>query len=77
MLDAENLRGGMRELGVPVIGVNVIPQPNTNDIAIADEFYRRIEILKKEIPPDIEASVGYDFSTLRRAGRWRRWRRRC
>jgi multidrug efflux pump len=64
VLDAENLRGGMRELGEPVIGINVIPQPNTNAIAIADEYYRRIEILKKEIPSDIEASVGYDFSTF-------------
>ena len=64
VLDAENLRGGMRRLGEPMIGINVVPQPNTNAIAIADEFYRRLEILKKEIPPDVEATVGYDFTTF-------------
>ena len=64
VLDAENLRGGMRREGIPVLGINVIPQPNTNAIAIADEYYRRMEILKKEIPPDINVSVGYDFSSF-------------
>jgi multidrug efflux pump len=68
VLDAENLRGGMRRLGEPMIGLNVVPQPNTNAIAIADEFYRRMEILKKEIPADVEATIGYDFTTfVRRA----------
>jgi multidrug efflux pump len=62
VLDAENLRGGMRVLGVPMVGINVIPQANANAVAIADEFYRRMEILKREIPKDVQASVGYDFT---------------
>ncbi len=64
VLDAENLRAGMRLLGVPMIGINVIPQANANAVAIADEFYRRMEILKKEIPKDVETTVGYDFTTF-------------
>ena len=64
VLDAENLRSGMRIQGVPMIGVNVVPQANANAVAIADEFYRRMEILKKEIPKDVEATVGYDFTTF-------------
>jgi len=64
MLDAEDLRGGLKSEGVPMIGVAVVPQPNTNAIAIADEFYRRMQLLRGEIPPDIKVDVGYDFTTF-------------
>jgi len=64
VLDAENLRTGMRILGVPMIGVNVLPQANANAVNIADEFYRRMKLLEKEIPKDIETTVGYDFTTF-------------
>ena len=64
VLDAENLRSGMRIQGVPMIGINVVPQANANAVAIADEFYRRMEILKKEIPEDVRTTVGYDFTTF-------------
>ncbi|MBX7184933.1 MAG: efflux RND transporter permease subunit [Vicinamibacteria bacterium] len=64
VLDAENLRTGMRILGVPMIGVNVLPQANANAVSIADEFYRRMKLLEKEIPKDIETTVGYDFTTF-------------
>ena len=61
-LEAENMRSGGRILGVPNIGIAVIPQPNTNAIAIADEFHRRLETLKKEIPEDYTLEIGYDFT---------------
>ncbi|MGE0455294.1 MAG: efflux RND transporter permease subunit [Vicinamibacteria bacterium] len=64
VLDAEDLRRGLKRMGVPMIGVAVVPQPNTNAVAIADEYYRRMEILKKEIPKDIVVDVGYDFTTF-------------
>ncbi|MFO0548500.1 MAG: efflux RND transporter permease subunit [Polyangiaceae bacterium] len=57
-----NTRAGVKKEGVPVIGVAVIPQPNTNAIAIADEFYRRLELIKKDLPPEYEIEVGYDFT---------------
>jgi multidrug efflux pump len=62
-LSAENLRTGVRQLGVPLVGVALIPQPNTNAIAIADEFYRRMEEIQRVLPPDVTAEVGYDFTT--------------
>lgn len=62
-LSAENQRAGMRMLGLPMVGVAVIPQPNTNAIAIADEFYRRLEQIKRELPPEYKAEIGYDFTT--------------
>ncbi|MDX2176915.1 MAG: efflux RND transporter permease subunit [Candidatus Sumerlaeia bacterium] len=61
-LSAENLRSGNRSLGVPMIGVAVIPQPNTNAIAIADEFYRRLDSLRAALPDDIKLDLGYDFT---------------
>jgi multidrug efflux pump len=62
-LGAENLRTGNKLGGMPVIGVAVIPQPNTNAIAIADEFYRRLEDIRKVAPADFAIGVGYDFTT--------------
>jgi multidrug efflux pump len=61
-LAAENLRTGTKEGGVFSIGVAVIPQPNTNAIAIADEFYKRLEVVKKQVPADVAVEVGYDFT---------------
>ncbi|MFO7179261.1 MAG: efflux RND transporter permease subunit [Pseudomonadota bacterium] len=61
-LSAENLRSGVKRVGVPMVGVAIIPQPNTNAIAIADEFYRRLEDVKKVLPPEYQADIGYDFT---------------
>jgi multidrug efflux pump len=61
-LGAENLRTGFKSDLIYRIGVAVIPQPNTNAIAIADEFHRRLEQVKKEVPSDVTVEVGYDFT---------------
>lgn len=61
-LGPENFRTGLKSNGLMRIGVAVIPQPNTNAIAIADEFHKRLELVKKEVPPDIKIEVGYDFT---------------
>jgi multidrug efflux pump len=61
-LGAENLRAGNKSDLLYRIGVAIIPQPNTNAIAIADEFYKRLEQVKKEVPPDVTVDVGYDFT---------------
>ena len=61
-LAAENLRTGTKEGLLFSIGVAIIPQPNTNAIAIADEFYKRLEIVKKEVPSDVIVEIGYDFT---------------
>ncbi len=61
-LGAENVRTGVKRDLVYSIGVAVIPQPNTNAIAIADEFHKRLEQVKKEVPQDVTMEVGYDFT---------------
>ncbi|MCX6215781.1 efflux RND transporter permease subunit [Spirosoma sp.] len=44
------------------IGVFVEPQRGANAIAIADEFYKRLKDLRKEIPADYELTIGKDFT---------------
>ncbi|MEY4543889.1 MAG: multidrug transporter AcrB [Pseudomonadota bacterium] len=61
-LSAENLRTGIRDKGIPIVGVAIIPQPNTNAIAIADAFYKRLEEIKRVLPPEYQAEIGYDFT---------------
>jgi len=61
-LGPENLRAGFKSDRLYRIGVAIIPQPNTNAIAIADEFHKRLEQVKKEVPSDVTVEVGYDFT---------------
>ncbi|MBC7450619.1 MAG: efflux RND transporter permease subunit, partial [Cytophagales bacterium] len=64
LLGAENEETIMRESGVPKIGLGLIPQPGTNYIEIADEFYKRVELLKKDLPSDISLKVALDSTTF-------------
>lgn len=58
----ENIRNLMKRNGAPAVGVVLRPQPGANQIAIADEMYRRLELIKKDLPEDIQASVGFDLT---------------
>jgi hydrophobe/amphiphile efflux-1 (HAE1) family protein len=60
VLGAENEETILREGGVPMIGLGVVPQPGANYIAIADEFYKRMEIIKKDLPKDLTLDVALD-----------------
>lgn len=63
----ENIRNLMKRNGAPAVGVVLRPQPGANQIAIADEMYRRLELIKKDLPEDIQASVGFDLTQYVRA----------
>ncbi|NUM72381.1 MAG: efflux RND transporter permease subunit, partial [Ignavibacteriaceae bacterium] len=56
----ENDRSILRRDGVPMVGVVLVPQPGSNAIEIADEFYKRVEQIKKDVPADLELKVGFD-----------------
>ncbi|MEW6508259.1 MAG: efflux RND transporter permease subunit [Bacteroidota bacterium] len=58
----ENDRSILRRDGVPMVGVVVIPQPGANHIQIADDFYTRVEQIKKDLPEDISLAVGFDVT---------------
>ena len=46
--------------GVNAVGLAIIPQPGANNITIADEFYKRLDQIKKSIKSDIEINVLID-----------------
>ena len=61
ILAPEEERSGLRGSGgVPMVSVNLIPQPGSNHIAIADEFYRRTGQIMKDLPEDIKTSIVMD-----------------
>ncbi|MCB9206577.1 MAG: efflux RND transporter permease subunit [Ignavibacteriales bacterium] len=58
----ENDKSILRRDGVPMVGVVLVPQPGANYIDIADEFYKRIDQIKKDLPADIELGIGFDVT---------------
>ncbi|MDH5603577.1 MAG: efflux RND transporter permease subunit, partial [Cyclobacteriaceae bacterium] len=68
-LGAEAEKSMLRGNGViPMIGIAMQPQPGANYIDIVDEAFRRTEIMKRELPPDIELDVAMDKTiTIRKA----------
>jgi multidrug efflux pump len=60
VLGPENEETVLKGNGVPMIALAVIPQPGSNYVAIADEFFKRLEQIKKEMPADISVNVGLD-----------------
>ncbi len=48
--------------GVEGISLALIPLPGSNHIQIADEFFKRLEEVKKNIPSGTTLDVGYDKS---------------
>lgn len=61
-LGAENERTILKRDGIPMVGVVLIAQAGANNIAIADEFYRRLDQMKKNLPSDIETGIGFDVT---------------
>ena len=61
-LGPENLRSILRRDGTPMVGVVLIPRSGANYISIVDEFNRRVEEIKRDLPPDVELGLGFDSS---------------
>jgi len=68
-LGAEAERTLLRGNGViPMVGIALQPQPGSNAIEIVDEAFRRLDIMKKDLPPDIVLDVAMDKTiTIRKA----------
>ncbi len=58
----ENDRSILKRDGIPMVGIVLVPQPGANQIEIVDEFYKRVEQIKKDLPEDIELGVGFDVT---------------
>ena len=60
VLGPENEESGLKESGVPMIMLAIIPQPGSNYVSISDEFYKRLADIKRDVPADMKLDVGMD-----------------
>ncbi len=60
VLGPENIESVLKESGVPMIALAVVPQPGSNYVSISKEFYKRFEQIKKEVPEDIKLDIALD-----------------
>lgn len=60
VLGPENEETILKESAIPMIALAIIPQPGSNYVAIADEFYKRYDALKKDVPKDFKLNIALD-----------------
>ncbi|MEN9497759.1 MAG: hypothetical protein RL750_658, partial [Bacteroidota bacterium] len=60
VLGPENEETVLKGNGIPMIALAVVPQPGSNYVSISDEFFKRLEQIKKEMPSDVTVSIGLD-----------------
>ena len=60
VLAAENEQTILKESGRPMIGLALVPQPGANYIEIANEFYKRYDLIKQEVPSYIQLDIAID-----------------
>jgi HAE1 family hydrophobic/amphiphilic exporter-1/multidrug efflux pump len=60
VLASENLETKFTESGNPMVAVAIIPQPGTNYLEIAEQFYAEVNKLKKDLPSDIKLDIALD-----------------
>jgi HAE1 family hydrophobic/amphiphilic exporter-1/multidrug efflux pump len=59
----ESLEQSWKYNGVNAVGIVLIPQPGANNIQIADDFYKKLEAIKKNNKSDIEMNILLDNTT--------------
>jgi multidrug efflux pump len=59
-LGPENEESSLKESGIPMIALAIIPQPGSNYVTISNDFYKRYEQIKKEMPADISLNIALD-----------------
>ena len=60
MLGPENEESVLRESNVPMVGLALVPLPGSNYVEISEEFYKRLEQIKKDVPQDIKLDIAMD-----------------
>ncbi|MCF8339976.1 MAG: efflux RND transporter permease subunit, partial [Chitinophagaceae bacterium] len=64
ILAPENEESITRKNNILSVNLSVIAQPGSNQVAIADELYKRLEVIKKDLPKDIILEIGFDRTTF-------------
>jgi multidrug efflux pump len=60
VLGSANEETIFKESGVPMVALAIVPQPGANYVQIAKDFYKRLDQIKKDLPPDISVKVALD-----------------
>lgn len=60
VLGPENEETSLRQSGVGMVGMGIIPQPGANYLDIASEFYKRYDQLQKDLPKDLKLNIASD-----------------
>lgn len=60
VLGPENEESVLRESRIPMVGLAIVPLPGSNYVAISDEFYKRMDQIKAEVPDDITLNIALD-----------------
>jgi hydrophobe/amphiphile efflux-1 (HAE1) family protein len=62
----ENEETSAKFNGVEGISLGIVPLPGANEIKIADEFYKRLDEIKKSLPEGTTLDVGFDKTKFER-----------
>ncbi len=60
--EPKEVRTGFRRNGKNTVTLAIVAQPGSNHVAIADEFYKRTEEIRRNLPEGMEALYGRDTS---------------
>jgi multidrug efflux pump len=60
VLGPENEETSLRESRITMIAVSLVPLPGANYVSISDEFYKRLDEIRREMPADIRLDVSTD-----------------
>ncbi|MCC8145962.1 MAG: efflux RND transporter permease subunit [Bacteroidales bacterium] len=66
-LGPESYRSIMKQNGVPMVAVVIVPQPGANQIEIADEVRVRMAQMQKDLPEDVLLTTTFDNTKFIRA----------
>jgi multidrug efflux pump len=59
-LGPENERTILRRDGIPGCAIAIVAQPGANNIDIADNLYKKLDQIKRDLPPDVLYQMSYD-----------------
>jgi multidrug efflux pump len=60
VLGPENEESVLRESNIPMVGLAIVPLPGANYVSISEEFYKRLEQIKRDVPEDISLNIALD-----------------
>ena len=60
ILGPDNEESSTRKNNIAAVSLGVVAQPGSNQVAIANELYKRLEDIKKDLPKDVVLEVGFD-----------------